>query len=45
MLKPGLPDSSIQKRNDNGAEQGVPPLRAASGARVNADVGIKREII
>ena len=23
------------------AEQGVPPLRATSGARVNADVGIR----
>ena len=25
--------------NENGIQQGVPPLRATSGAKVNADVG------
>ena len=25
--------------NENGTQQGVPPLRATSGAKVNADVG------
>ena len=27
--------------NENGTQQGVPPLRATSGAKVNADVGIR----
>ena len=27
--------------NENGIQQGVPPLRATSGAKVNADVGTK----
>ena len=28
--------------NENGIQQGVPPLRATSGAKVNADVGPKK---
>ena len=31
-MKPGT-------ANENGTQQGVPPLRATSGAKVNADVG------
>ena len=34
--KPGTAD-------ENGIQQGVPPLRATSGAKVNADVGEKEK--